>query len=462
MHKVREIIANAMSDMRQDGWQNVLTNIGVDGKDWRQATKFKRREYLDQNTIESMYEQDAIFARIIDSVPNHATRRWISVQAQDGPEDFQASVLDHLKKLNARKQFHELLRLERLDGGAAMVIGADDGLPMSEPLNKATIKAVRYLNVVTRYEIFPGEMDRDPTSPNFREPKYYDFAGGAQTSSRKDNRIHWSRVIRAKGIQVSMRQDASRGGWGLPEAERVWEALRQYGSVYGYTEALFKDLVQGVMTIKGLAEILAHDDSKIIDRLTLMSLAASAFNAVLLDEGESYERRTIQLGGIPEIMVKTMDKLSAVSEIPVSILFGQAPTGFSVDDSASRTTFYDSIRAKQDDKLRPGLERVIEALLWSKTGPTQGVVPSSWSMEFEPLESPSEQEQATTRKLEADTDVVLIQSGILTEEEARTRLEGDPSSPYRLEPLPEDGEAVDPDDEDVAEVAGQLAAVPTF
>lgn len=47
-----------------------------------------------------------------------------------------------------------------------------------------------------------------------------------------------------------------------------------------------------------------------------------------------------------------------------------------------------------------------------------------------PLYQLSELEQATARKTDADTDAVLIQSGVISQEEARSRVAADPESPY--------------------------------
>lgn len=418
---------------RYDGWQNVLTGLNITGKDWREKTAYVRHRRLSQTEIESLYEQDPIFARIIDSVPKHATRRWISVSGQDAPDDFNAGVLDYLRKLTARSKFSELLRLDRLDGGAAMIIGADDGKNPAEPLEFASIATIQHLNVVSRYEIFPGEIDRNPMSENFRNPMWYTFTG-LTTTGEPLQRIHHSRIVRLRGIQTTERAEASRDGWGLPVAERVYLAIRQYGQVYEYSEALIKDLVQGVMTIKGLTELLAQDSSQaVVDRLALINLVASAFNMVILDEHESYERRTQSLGGIPEIMLKYMDNLAAAAEMPLSILFGQAPTGLSTDDQGGRRTFYDLVENTQEEKLRAGLERVIEAILWAQDGPTAGQLPAKWELSFEPLVTPSAQEDAATRLSEAQADSVYHSLGVLSTDEVRSRIENDPRSPYTLE-----------------------------
>jgi len=431
-----------------DGWQCILTNLGNPDKDYRQSTTYSRRAEPNIGQLEALYSQDALFARIVDTIPEHATRRWIRIDGaldsdQQADKDFGSLVQDALSDLDAQNKFFELMQLDRLYGGAAMVIGADDGLSMEEPLDFDRIKSIKHLNVLSRYEIFPGPRDLDPNSTNFRNPQWFSFTPmSGQVSIDALTRIHHSRVICLKGIRVNTRGRESDEFWGEPILNRVFDSIRRFGTVYDYSEALFKDLVQGVMQIDGLNQLICSDtgNETLLKRMQLINMSASAFNMILLDSGENYERRTTSFAGISELIVRVMDEVSAAAEIPLSRLFGQAPTGLSTDDNAGKTTFYDSIANKQRRLLRKPIKRVIEAVLASKEGPTAGVVPENWSFDFLSLNEPTDDQVAQQRKVEAETDAILINNGQITAQEARTRLFNDASSPYVLleELLPED------------------------
>ena len=430
---------------RMDGWQNLITGMGNTQKDPRLASRYVRRSGLggyglDRDQIEAMYEEDPIFARIVDAIPENATRRWIRVQGtmdEDGTadDDFGRSVLDALDELDAQGAFYELMRLDRLDGGAAMIIGADDGQSPDKPLNHEAIQRVAHLNVVSRWEIMPGPPVTDPSDPDFRKPEFYTFVGSAMMGDDPMAKIHHSRVIRLCGIKSSDRRMLQNQGWGIPLADRLYESIRQFGTAYEYTEAMLKDMVQGVMTIEGLSDLIASEagNELILKRLSVLHLAASAFNAVLLDKGETYERRTVSSGGVSDLLVRFMDKLAAVAQMPLSILFGQPPTGLSTDDKAGRATFYDSIATQQRRLLNKPINRVIEALLNAQDGPTGGQLPAQWAFDFLPLNEPSEKEEAETDLIKANVDQVLVNIGAITEAEARSRQANDPQSPYQLD-----------------------------
>ena len=74
----------------------------------------------------------------------------------------------------------------------------------------ADIETVRrggidYLHVLSRWDLRTGELDRDPLSPFFGEPTFYEITAGQRTV-----RIHPSRVIRFVGAPQSQRRSQQR------------------------------------------------------------------------------------------------------------------------------------------------------------------------------------------------------------------------------------------------------------
>lgn len=430
---LRMLMAAMLS--RRDSWTNTTTNLGNASKDARLASTFQRRTMRGREEADSLYETDDIFPLIIDRVPEHATRRWISATGTRGKgkrdDDFGRMLLESLEAIDTQAKCFELMRLDRLYGGAVIVLGADDNQKVSEPLRVDRILKVTHLNVLHRWEINPVDIDQNRLSPTFRQPKFYMTAGAAGLE-----RIHASRVLRLPVHRCA--SDLSQTaliGWDLPIIERVFDACRQFGTLFDHVEAMFQDLRQGVYKQKGLAETLGADDgtNEVLNRLSTIALARSEFNMIILDEEETYERRSQVPTGLSELMIRSMDRLAAAAEMPLSILFGQAPSGLSTDDESGRRAFYDSIKNKQGRLLRPILNRICEAVIAAKNGPFKGRPPKEWSFEFRPLEEPNEKEDAERRKTETEIDERLITNGIITPAEARTRLTNDPHCVYQLD-----------------------------
>ena len=86
----------------------------------------------------------------VDTLPQDATRKWIKVltptdEDEDGrgvDEGVGQSVIEKLEMLGAQSKFAELFHLARLDGGGAMILGADDGQKPDKPLDLDKIKDV--------------------------------------------------------------------------------------------------------------------------------------------------------------------------------------------------------------------------------------------------------------------------------------------------------------------------------
>ncbi|MBI4815194.1 MAG: DUF1073 domain-containing protein [Deltaproteobacteria bacterium] len=415
---------------RFDGWQNLLTGLALESKDHRLGAKFTRGPRRDPSLVDAQYEEDWLFARIIDTVPDHATRKFIQVTIDDSAdEDLGLTVRHRLEELDVANRFFDLMRFDGLDGGACMVLGADDGADPATPLNVARVRRVRHLNVVRRHEIQVERLDEDPNSEYYGEPEYYRF-------SRTQQRIHASRVIRLVSIPAGPWSPYRDNGWGVPRIQRLYDEMRSFGTLFDYVEGGFKDLTQGALSIKGLANILGHADgeTRLKDRLRLMQMTASVFNAVLLDADEKFEKRTSgTMAGYSDVMLRFMDKLASASEIPISILFTNRPTGFATDNDADKRTFYDSVANKQRRWLNKPVERVLEVVMHEQEGPTGGTPPKNWSWQWQPLEEENEKETAERRKTEAETDTHLVDAGLITLGEARSRLVNDAKTPYVLD-----------------------------
>lgn len=435
-----EMLGKASTDIRafvrSDDWQNVMTGLGINSKDHRKHGTFSAGRPIEPMEYEAMYLEDPYFAKIVDTPADYATKEWIDISGgKESAEDFGSTLLDELDRLDTREMCRDVMRYALLDGGAVIILGANDGNAPDVPLNMDTIATVDFLHVMRRQEITPIEIDRTPTSRTFRQPLFY---MPANTSAR----IHASRVIRVRGIWLSDLISSNTSGsmsplyWGVPIAQRVGDALRDYHSVMGHIGAAFKDLSQAAMGVKGLAEILATEkgNENLIKRLTLVALTASSFNAVLFDpEFESYEKKnSTTMGGVAEVIDRVREHLAGVSEIPITKLFGTTPAGFSTDDKSGERTFCASIAVKQDRMLRKPIRRIAEVVMAAKEGPIKKI-PKGWGFKFNAIEERNRAEEATTRKTEAETDAIHLANGVLTEAEIRTRLANDPENPYTLD-----------------------------
>ena len=74
------------------------------------------------------------------------------------------------------------------------------------------------------------------------------------------------------------------------------------------------------------AELATEEgESKVLRRLQVIDMARGLLNSLVIDaEGEDYDFKTFQFSGINDVVSASCNMLSALSNIPQTILFGQA------------------------------------------------------------------------------------------------------------------------------------------
>lgn len=410
-----------------DSWLNAITAVG--GNLNRTAFAFARDAPVDDQTLEDLYHGDPFAARICKAVPEDALRQGFTVKTGDAA--LSSALAARLDDLRAREKALEAWVWARCFGGAALFVGADDGQPPWAPLDWGRIASVRFLTVLDKRELQADTWVTDPLARRFGEPEVYRVqrapAGGGALDT---HRVHASRLIRFDGALTSRRRRAQLGGWSESELGRVVEALRQFNAAYAAAGTLLQDSSQGVFKMKDLMSMLAQDKQDLFKtRMEAMDMARSVGRAILVDaDGESFERvESGVLGGLPDVVDRFMLLLAGACEIPVTRLMGRAPAGLNATGESDTRGYYDRVQSDRTHMLRPRLEHLVRLLLRAQDGPTRGVEPAGWSVEFPSLWQMSPAEEAQLRNQVATTDVAYITAGVLTPEEvalSRFRAEG--------------------------------------
>lgn len=414
---------------RNDGWMNVFTGMGVAGKDKGSATGFGGALALSVGMLEQVYSGDAIAAKIVDLPAAEMVREWIDFNHGEDPEEAKA-ILSALDEMKARPHIKEALKWARLFGGAMVVLAVDDGRPAKEPVNLEAIRKVEIINVMDRWQVFPETYYGDATSSKFGQVETYRLVP-ITMSAQIETIVHETRMLRFDGVPLPPRQRLRNWGWGDSVLNRVYEVIRDYQGSHGTLPTIIQEFIQSIYKLKNLAQLLTQGGpdatQKVINRLQTMQLGRSLFRAALLDENEDMQRTSLTVTGLGDLLDKIEKRLVASTDMPHTILLGEAP-GASLGEGgqAQKRDWYDSIAARQEDELRGPLSYLLELVLRSKQGPTGGQLPESWSFTFKPLWQLSAKEEADTRFVQAQTDAIYLDRGVLSEGEvARSRFGGD-------------------------------------
>jgi len=406
----------------QDGWMNIITGMGVRGRDKNMATTYRMCWQLSDAELDQLYRGDGFVKRIVELVSNEMVRQGWDIEG-----DADGAVNQKIEELNGYKTLIDLINWARLYGGAVIVMGIADGRNLEEPVDENNIRDVCWLHVFDRYQAFSndGTFERDLNSPNYGYPNMYQV-----NDSRTGNVfvVHHSRILRIDWCVLPPRLQNMNNGWGDSAIQSMYEELKNYSGAFANSGIMLHDFVNGVLTIPGLSEKIATKcgNEQVMNRLDILNMAKSVANTMLLDGEEKFEKITTQLAGLADLLDRFMQTLSAVSGIPVTLLFGRSAAGLNATGDNDVRNFYDLIKQLQEGKLKPCLERLVKYIFLSKEGPTKGVEPEQWSIKFTPLWQNTEEQEALIKRTVAETDRIYIETGVLDPSEvAISRFGGD-------------------------------------
>lgn len=411
-----------------DSIVNAITSLGGEG-DRHSETAPGAPWVFPERMLDRLYLAGRVNRRIVDRPPQDATRRgWnVDVEGVDiGPDD----VATPMKRLGVRSKFREAHKMARQSGGALCFFVVDDGRTPDKPVDKSNIREVEAIHVMDRFDVQGLDDEGSLQSKHWREPEYYRVRQSAETEAESGQRIHRSRVVRWEGLEVPEDTKHLYDGWGQPVLEATWEAIRDLETA---TEAMatsahhFQFRVLKLKSIKNLLTDKAGnaDESKFKQRLKAIQASMSVLKMIVLDKEESIETKAVDFSGIRETYQVFQQNLAAACNIPLTLLFGQPPQGFSSEDETALQNYYDHVRSIQDESYRPALDYAVELLFRSQSGPTSGEVPDDWSIKFTPLSEPTEAEKAEVAKLLAQVDAQLVDRQVYTADEARERWTAD-------------------------------------
>lgn len=397
---------------RADGWMNALTGLGKKGVDKTESTEFGIPPQFTDEELSNLYEGEGMGARIIDLPAKDSIRSWINT-----PGDPTRKLLNELKRLKAPQMFKQALAYTRLYRGAIIVMVEQGVIDLKKPLQKNP-KGLSSLRVYSAARILVNDSDivKDTRSKYFDEIEIFNVRLRNGTTIP----VHASRCLIFKGFPAPDEGtiDFKYKYWGLPVMKRIYDRLKNWGSVEKSVVTIMLEFNMGKYTLSNLEQMLAQNDKESMDaiynRIDIIQASKSIINAVLLGKDEAYDRDTASVGGVKDIMEVMMISLSAVSEIPVTRLWGRSPAGENATGESDMRQYYDDISANQETDVEPPLQKLINIIgVYEKVADT--------FFEFNPLWQPTEKEQAEIDKSKAETDQIYMNTAVLTPEEVHDK-----------------------------------------
>lgn len=356
---------------------------------------------------EAGYRSSWLIRKIVDVPPFDMTREWRDWQA-DG-SDIEAIEAEE-RRLQLRAKAQRALVLARLFGGSAIILGTGDS-DTEQPLRTDAVRkaGLAYVHVMSRWQIAEGQPRLDPADPWFGQPDFFTITG----ANNLQVRLHPSRVVAFVG------QRAPEGGfhsnaswfWGDPIMQSIGDAVKNADLAQSGFAALIDEAKLDIVKMPNLLSLWSTDEheQRLMGRLNAAQLGKSTFRALLLDKEEEWEQRQVTWAGIPDIMMAFLNIVAGAADIPATRLLGQSPKGLQSTGDGEERDYRAMVKARQNELLRPALERIDELLIPSALGS----VASDVYWEFAPLDQPDQKDAATVEKTFAEAAQAYANSGVV-------------------------------------------------
>lgn len=415
----REILRRkngAVRPHREDGYVDLLNKYGTK-QDNSEAYKFEREPVIPDMQLTGLYEGNGLFSKIIDTPAEEALKHGFDLNLKS--DELNAFVEDALDDLEWEERAATAIKWARLYGGALIVMLIDDGRGLEEPVDWEHIRSIDELRVYERSIVQPdyaslyqqdyGGKGVGNRVSKFGQPEYY-YVSSIYGSFK----VHESRcLVFRNGVLPEQTSNATYLFWGMPEYVRIRRALRETVTAHTDSVKLLERSVQAIYSMKGLASLLTTDDgeNQVLKRLQLVDTSRGLLNSIAIDsEGEQYDFKTFQFSGVKDVIDATCNMLSALTNIPQTILFGRSPAGMNATGDSDFESYYNFVEKIQRLMLKRNLRTLLDVVF--RAGIASGDVAEEpdYKLEFKPLWSLSDTEQATVDQTKAQTALVKAQT----------------------------------------------------
>ena len=403
---------------------NTLTGLGVGKKDKTTATKVRFNTLLSEAELESLYTS-GIPRRYVDAIGDEILRHVPTVSLGGDAANDNADMLAQFEQFLQASQFHfalsEVIKLQRLYGGAGLVLLIDDGQQPDEPVETNRIRAIRGYIPLYRYELIP----EDYSITDYSRPSHYRITTSQritpeQTSGYVNLRIHHTRVARFDGLYLPWNLRSRNTGWGQSVLQLIWESFKRYETAMSGLESMTSDSDVFVHKIPGLFNrIAAGNEADLRKRLEANNLSRSVYGGMVVDTEEDVSFINRGLSNIATAAEPFVKDLQASTGWPASILMGDSPGGLGKEGRFEERMWASLVEQWQEVYCRTPITEVFTYIFASREGPSRGRIPESWSVKFPSIFTQTDKEKVELMQIKAASDIQYLQYGVLNALEVR-------------------------------------------
>lgn len=374
----------------------------------------------------AMLQQNPLMRLIVDTMSDESTRKWVTLKGIDGKvkDDDIKRVQGYCEKWALRKLFKDASEMVGFQGGCLlfMDMGVEDAelvtpLVISDKtIGKGKFKGFRLIEPM---QVYPGLYEAaDPLKANYFKPETWIVLG---------KEVHVSRFLYFANNVPSTILRPAYNFFGIPLVQLVLQYAANFESARdSAAEIIHNFSLLGLKTDMGQS-ITGGPATEVINRSKMLLGAKRNQGIALIDkETEEFFQIETSLGGLKDLVAQQLELLALIPGVPVTKLFGTAPTGMNATGESDMRNFYDKVRTWQESLYFDNFVKARKMIELNEFGKiTEGIV-ETW----EPLQEPNPVEQAGIQKTKAETAAIYLEQGVVLQEEVRERLATDEESGF--------------------------------
>jgi phage-related protein (TIGR01555 family) len=443
--------ADKADGSRIDGWGSTLTGIGNVLYDKRQSHTFAPID-LSYEQCTQIFEGDDLGKRAAAGPVDDAFRQGyeISIADEGQYEDLKEDIENRLRELDVNKVIKTALTQKRALGGAAILLGVRDNKSMDRPLDRKKASDIEFLTNLEPMDLFPHTYYDDPLAPKFGEVRLWELrtytgvpyssgqspmVGSKKKEAFKPIVIHESRLIifnTDKISKYSVAQNPAGPFWGLSIYTQIFEILRDFNISWAAAGLIITDFSQAVFSIENLNGLVGRNEEQLLDKMRAMNLGRSVARAVLIDTKEKFERESVNVAGLSDLLNQLSRRFSAAIDTPLSVLMSSGSKSDGSEMGDELRYYYDRLSSSQRDEIGPVIRLIAEIIM---RGLRQRKIPKKWEVKWHPLWQLTDEQKANARLAQARVDAIYVKHGILdTDTVAQQRFGGEYSFDTALSP----------------------------
>ena len=369
-------------------------------------------------------------------------RRW-----EDDDEAVVEAMEEIERTLEINSRIADAMKAGRLYGTGLLVIVSKEA-PLHTPLIPEFIREGDLTNLLV-FDRFDARIDEEVSDIYDRaygQPEMYIIK--PRIRPEKELEVHASRIIRFDGRRAVTTEGWSGiydRQWGISELIYAMIEILHDASLVGGIAHLSQEADIGVVKMQNFRDSLmsniASDEPSAMEIGSAINRYKSIFRTLFIDANDDFSRETVAFGGLADLMDRFAIRLAAMADIPATRFLSRSPVGMNSTGESDMKNYAIHVAAMQQRMLAPKM-RLIDEVVSRSVGLSE--IPQ---YEWLPLTDMSEEEQADISRTRTESLAMMLDRFVLTEDEVREILSGDPLY-GELGPLPEDApKRVDPAEE---------------